>query len=103
MRNLCFQLASILFLLPAFSNGQKLKKADRTIVSNIQNHISFLKNPKLESRKSGTAGEQLADDYIRKQLEKQGVKPAAANSSWYQKFNISDGRAVLPTSFFVID
>ncbi|MEO8582692.1 MAG: hypothetical protein ABI415_02785, partial [Flavitalea sp.] len=103
MRNHRFQLLSLFLLSFCSSFGQKLKKPDRTIVSNIQNHINFLSGSKMEGRKSGSAGETLADDYIQKQLEKQGIKPRAENNSWYQKFNIYDGQQILPATFFNIN
>jgi hypothetical protein len=103
MRNHCFQLLSILLLISQFSFGQKLKKADRSIVSGIQSHVNFLNSPKLGGRKSGSPGEQIAYEYIQKQFEKQGIKPKAENNSWYQNFNIYDGRQVLPATFFTIN
>ena len=59
-----FLLALVLIAYtPSFAQ-KKLKKSDRTIVSNIRLHETFLKGEKLDGRKAGTDGEKLAGEYI---------------------------------------
>ena len=68
----------------------KLKKADKVIVSNLQAHISFLADDKLEGRRAGTNGEKLAREYISAQFQKSGLQPKGENNSWYQPFEINE-------------
>ena len=47
----------------------KLSKADKAIVTNLQAHISYLANDKLEGRRAGTNGEKLAGEYISQKFQ----------------------------------
>src|ERR1700755_596696 len=85
-----------LFNVPVIAQ-KKLKKSDRTIVANIQNHVTFLNNQSPEGRKAGTEGEKKADEYIVKQFTKSGLKPHGENG-WYQSFTIYDGKEVKPST-----
>ena len=86
----------LLVCIPAFAQ-KKLKKADRTIVKNLNTHVSYLKNEKLGGRKAGTDGEKLAGEYIVKQFSKSGLKPRG-EKEWTQAFEIYDGREVKPST-----
>ena len=50
-----------------FASAQKLKKADKLILSNLEKHIAYLSDDLLEGRRMGTRGEQLAYEYISKE------------------------------------
>ena len=58
-----------------FAVAQKLKKADKLILTNLQTHIGYLADDKLEGRRTGTAGEKLAYTYIEKQFKKMNLSP----------------------------
>ena len=64
MKNALFIL--LLFTQVAFS--QRLKKADRIIIDNLHSEIGYLASDKLEGRRTGTAGEKLAYEYISDQF-----------------------------------
>ncbi len=67
-----------LILFQTFSPNaisQKLRKADKEIVEELQSDIDYLSNDKLEGRRSGTSGETLASDYIISSFIKAGLKP----------------------------
>lgn len=82
--------------------GQKLKKADRRIVSNIQAHVKYLTSEQLKGRVAGSEGELLAGEYISKQLAGFGLKPKGDTNTWFQKFEIYDGKIVLqPTELTI--
>ncbi len=61
-----------LFLFLVFSNGlihaQKLRKEDKQLVANLQQHVTYLASDKLEGRRTGTQGEKLASEYISEQF-----------------------------------
>ncbi len=95
---------SLMIILPSLSlTAQKLKKADRTIVANLQSHVSRLASSGPESRKAGTNGEKLAVDYISKHLSQAGYTPSASVGEWIQSFDIVDGKKVLPATSLTID
>lgn len=95
-------LAAVLFLsisLPA----QKLKKADREIVENLQTHVGFLADDKLEGRRPGTEGEKMAMEYIKNAFAKYGLQPKGPDGSWFQEFDIYDGKFPSPSTHFIIN
>jgi aminopeptidase YwaD len=85
--------------LPAIS--QKLRKADKEIISELQTDISYLSSDKLEGRRSGTSGESLASDYIIAGFIKAGLKPMGDSAGWLQRFEIYDGRDISHTVFTI--
>ena len=70
-------MKSVLSLLPllllTFSSfAQKQSKADKLSLINLRNHTSFLADDKLEGRRTGTKGEELAYQYIVQQKARKG-------------------------------
>jgi aminopeptidase YwaD len=93
-----------LFLLSfQLSHAQKIKKADKVTLSNLQSHISYLADDKLQGRRTGTAGEKLAYEYIIDQFSKTGLAPKGENETYLQEFEVNDGRAVNPSSHLIIN
>jgi len=96
-------LFSLFILLPAINvAAQKLKKADKVIVTNLQSHVRYLADDKLEGRRAGTAGEKLAGEYIGSQFQGIGLLPKGTNK-WLQPFEINDGKQVNPATHFFIN
>ncbi|NII24580.1 M28 family peptidase [Pseudoflavitalea sp. X16] len=100
-RTLRLILAFLLFSTHSFA--QKLKKADKAAIANLQAHISFLADDKLEGRRAGTNGEKLAREYISTQFQQAGLQPKGDNSSWFQAFEINDGKQINSNTFFFIN
>lgn len=94
----------ILFLLfaAAFAQAQKLKKEDKQLVANLQKHIRFLADDKLEGRRTGTAGEATAASYISNQFKSVGLIPKGTND-YLQLFDINEGKQINPTTYLTID
>jgi aminopeptidase YwaD len=85
------------------SYGQKLKKADKAVIKDLQSHITYLADDKLEGRRAGTQGERLASEYISKQFAAAGLQPRGADGGWLQPFDINDGKEVKSSSFLIIN
>src|SRR5690242_19108814 len=85
------------------SYAQKLKKADKAIIKDLQGHISYLADDKLEGRRAGTEGEQLASEYISQKFAAAGLQPKGADGGWLQPFDINDGKEVRSSSYFIIN
>lgn len=92
-----------IFSIPYFTFSQKLKKADKVIVSNLQAHISYLADDKLEGRRAGSNGEKLAGEYISQQFKKAGLQPKGDYNGWFQSFDINDGKQINPTTHMIIN
>ncbi|MGZ3949840.1 MAG: M28 family peptidase [Flavisolibacter sp.] len=93
-----------LFLLfsAMLAQGQKLKKEDKQLVSNLQHHIQFLADDKLEGRRTGTQGEAAAANYISDQFKKIGLVPKGTNG-YLQPFDVNEGKVINPATFLTID
>lgn len=82
--------------------AQKVSKADKKIIGNLKTHINFLADDKLEGRRTGSAGEKLAYQYIETEFKKAGL--LAYNSDGYiQPFEVNDGKAINPTTSFTVN
>jgi len=99
------QYGGFLLILVLFGQAgisQKLKKSDQLTLTNLQNHIHFLADDKLEGRRAGTKGEELAMDYISDQFKQIGLRPKGTEG-YYQNFDINEGKQVNPGTHFVIN
>jgi aminopeptidase YwaD len=83
--------------------GQKLKKADRAIVANLQTHVKNINSDENKSLSAGSAGEKIAAEYIGQQFERLGLKPIGDSGTWYQRFTIYDGKEILAATSFAIN
>ena len=96
-------IAIILLLISNFlyAQGKKTKtkkiNPDTFIVNNLKDHISFLADDKLEGRRTGTRGEQLAMEYISNQFQTAGLQPKGTNN-FYQSFEVNEGRQLDPST-----
>ena len=104
----------ILWLLLLFSTictAQKNKKAqikaqqkaDKIVLTALQTHIGFLADDKLEGRRTGSAGEKVAYEYISKKFEEAGITPKGENGSFIQQFEVNEGREIKPATSFSIN
>lgn len=96
------KLAFALLFVSTIVSAQKLKKADKTIVSNLQAHISYLADDKLEGRRAGSAGEKLAMEYIADQFKNLGLTPRGTDG-FFQPFDIQEGKQVKEGTSFTIN
>ncbi|MBC7827482.1 MAG: M20/M25/M40 family metallo-hydrolase [Chitinophagaceae bacterium] len=93
----------LILSISSFVFSQKLKKADKAVVANLQAHVSFLADDKLEGRRAGTNGEKLAAEYISQQFKKAGIQPKGDNNTWLQSFEIYDGKQVNSATHLIIN
>lgn len=91
--NLFLRLLIVLLFASFSSVAQKLKKADKAMITNLQTHIMYLADDKLEGRRAGTNGEKLAREYISTQFQKAGLEPKG-EQGWFQPFEINDGKQI---------
>ena len=92
----------LVVLFPFLLNAQKLKRADKVLIQNLENHIKFLASDELEGRRAGTPGEQKAVDYIIAQYQKAGIQAKGANG-FIQSFPIDEGKKLSAGSFIKVN
>ncbi len=93
----------LVLLISSVSSAQKLKKADKLVLANLKTHIEFLADDKLEGRRTGTAGERMAYEYISKQFEANGLYAKGENGTYFQKFEVNEGKQLAPSTFLMIN
>lgn len=96
-------LVPAVLIASLLSYGQKLNKADKAAIKQLQAHIAYLADDKLEGRRAGTKGEQLAGEYISARFSAAGLQPRGDNNGWLQAFGINDGREIKSSSHFIIN
>ncbi|MBF9142623.1 M28 family peptidase [Hymenobacter properus] len=67
---------------PVTAALEQVKPAD------IKAHIAYLADDRLQGRKAGTPGYQMAVDYVTQQLKSMGVQPAGEGGTYIQKVRL---------------
>src|SRR5260370_18155167 len=67
----------------------------------IRARVKFLSSDALEGRGMGQKGSEAAADYIGKQLEFYGLKPAGDDGTYFQKVPMVGGKTLPHTTFEV--
>lgn len=96
------KLALSFALFTSIATAQKLKKADKATIANLQAHIGYLADDKLEGRRAGSAGEKLAMEYIADQFKTLGLQPKGTDG-FYQPFEIQEGKEIKEGTLFSIN
>ena len=85
-----------------FADAQKLKKDEKEIITNLQHHVQYLADDKLEGRRTGTPGEAAAAEYIIDAFKKNGILPKGS-AEFLQPFEINEGRQINPSTMLSIN
>lgn len=99
-------------LLPATLNAQskrkkkqlllEAQKANTVLTTSLKSHVQYLADDKLEGRRTGTKGEQMAMDYLVKYYTDNGFEAKGSNG-YVQEFEINEGKKVTETSFLKVN
>jgi aminopeptidase YwaD len=102
MRCLSWPLLLVIIFFSQVGDAQKLKKSDQLTLTNLENHIHYLADDKLEGRRAGTKGEELAMDYISDQFKQIGLRPKGTEG-YDQDFDINEGKQINSGTHFIIN
>ena len=97
------RITILLVLLAQTTVAQKLKKKDKVVFNNLQKHVSFLADDKLEGRRTGTNGEKLAYEYISSEFSKAGLTAKGENNTYLQAFEVNEGKEINKPTHLIID
>jgi hypothetical protein len=92
----------LVVLFPFLLNAQKLKRADKVLIQQIQNHVKYLASDALEGRRAGSVGEQKAVDYIVAQYKEIGLAPMGTDG-YVQSFPIDEGKRIAASAYLKIN
>lgn len=92
-------LLVVLALMAHNGNAQQPASAVARLTAGIdsgifESHFRFLADDLLEGRGPGVRGGRLAGNYIAAQFARMGLRPAGADSGWFQPFTLSARRTV---------
>ncbi|MGZ8509464.1 MAG: M28 family peptidase [Chitinophagaceae bacterium] len=102
MNTLRIRLIFPFLFLATAATAQKLKKQDKSTLTNLKSHISFLADDKLEGRRAGSNGEKLAMEYISEKFKVNGLLPKGTDG-YYQPFEINEGSQIGDSAVFIIN
>ena len=92
----------VALLFCSCSTSKNLSIKDTQTADNLKANIQYLADDKLEGRRTGTVGEELAVQYIIKQFKAIGLSPKG--TEYYpQSFMVNDGKQVNPLTAFLIN
>ncbi|MCX6207076.1 MAG: M28 family peptidase [Bacteroidetes bacterium] len=103
------KLLLVVLLFSTLANAQSKRKkrlaeekASQELVANLQAHVKYLADDKLEGRRTGTKGEQLALAYIVQQYQQIGLQPKGKDG-YVQTFEINEGKQFTSATSLVIN
>ncbi len=104
------QCILFVFFIPLLLFGQSKKKklliaeqqANAALTNNLKSHIQYLADEKLEGRRAGTKGEELAMQYIISQYQLAGLEPKGSDG-YIQAFAFDEGKQIDPLSHLTIN
>ncbi len=85
------------------STAQRLKKADKVTLGNLEQEIHYLADDKLEGRRTGTRGEKLASEYIITTFQRAGLTAGGPYAGWLQPFPVDDGKQIAEETGFIVN
>jgi Zn-dependent M28 family amino/carboxypeptidase len=96
------KIYSIVFILSACSSSGNISKLRNESINNLKTDIQYLSDDKLEGRRTGSKGEELASNYIINQFKSIGLVPKG-DENYLQPFLVNDGKQIDPGSEFSIN
>ena len=91
-----------LFFASFVVQAQHKKENNATVIASLKMNINYLADDKLEGRRTGTAGEKLAYEFIQTEFKKAGLQTFTANKNYLQEFEVIEGREIGQNTLFVI-
>ena len=92
-----------------FQTNRKLIDTKRVVskepsitIAELKNHVEILASADFEGRKTGTAGELKATEYVAKEFEKIGLNPGGSSNNYFQEFEFTSGIEIKKTSSLII-
>lgn len=82
----------VLSLLVSQNLFAQQAKEDKATIKNLKKEINYLADDKLEGRRTGSAGEKLAYEFIEREFKNAGLETFLPDKTYVQPFDVHDGR-----------
>ena len=93
MRNANLSIFFAALIFAGCSPAAKITRDDTKILDHLKTHVQYLADDKLEGRRTGTKGEELAVEYISNQFISIGLQPKGTEY-FTQTFIVNDGKRI---------
>lgn len=94
-------LGILLVVVSCFSFSKGKIKSPEITANELKEHVSFLASDALKGRKTGTEGDSLAAEYIRKELKDIGLVPL--QDKGFQHFRVTDKIVTGPANSLIVN
>ncbi len=85
----------VALLLNCFvAQAQQKNRNDASVITSLKKNINYLADDKLEGRRTGTAGEKLAYEFIETEFKKAGLQTFTADKNYVQAFPVNEGKEI---------
>ncbi|MEN9884795.1 MAG: hypothetical protein RLZZ420_2012 [Bacteroidota bacterium] len=100
-----YRFLIFLLLISSTTLAQKLSRKDKKVIGYLETEVSYLASNDLKGRRAGDEGEILAANFIAGKFKEIGLLPKGNvyNTSFFQPFDIYDGKFIDSTSFFLVN
>lgn len=102
MKNFYLKIFLAVFIVTGCNVPKKTTRTADETLNNLKAHIEYLADDKLEGRRTGTKGEEMAVEYIRQQFYAIGLQPKGTEY-YTQTFIINEGRQIDPETVLSIN
>ena len=99
--NILQKLGLLIFVLATLSFTTVKKKDPKITIDGLKKHVAYLSSDQLKGRLTGSEGDSLSADYIRKQLKASGLVPLYSNG--FQRFRVTDNIILGPTNEMTVN
>lgn len=102
MKNFYLKIFLVVYIVTGCNAPKKTTRTADETLNNLKAHIEYLADDKLEGRRTGTKGEEIAVEYIRQQFYAIGLQPKGTEY-YTQTFIINEGRQIDPETALSIN
>ena len=92
-----------LFLNCIVAQAQQKSNNEDAVIASLKKNINYLADDKLEGRRTGSAGEKLAYEFIQTEFKKAGLQTFTANKNYVQEFEVNEGKEIGKNTTFAIE
>ncbi len=102
MKTFYLKIFLVVFIVTGCNTAKKTTRTADETLNNLKAHIEYLADDKLEGRRTGTKGEEMAVEYIHQQFYAIGLQPKGTEN-YTQTFIINEGRQIDPETALSIN